>query len=348
MPKVTVLLPVYNGEQYLYETIQSILSQSFSNFELLIVDDGSTDASAKIIHSFHDSRIRILVNSKRLRLSGALNRGFDEARGMYIARMDADDISLPLRLQKQVDFLDKHPKIGMCGTSIEIFGKKVKKRVDVYPENTDYINTYALFDCPFCHPSVMMRKTMFNKYELRYDGSYYPTEDYELWSRATVLFPTSNLKDILLQYRVHDASMTGADWSEMDKQATKIIGNLLNKFGVQFTDDELQMHRNIGRGRSCRVKSVDELDRVDIWLHKLISVNNKRNVYDKQALAETISFVWYRLCLNNTFLGMHTIRTYLSSSLSGIGLVTSKRIVIIFASTLKNCLLTKSVTIQRK
>lgn len=341
MPKVTVLLPVYNGEQYLREAILSILNQSYSNFEFLIIDDGSTDSSPAVVRSFSDSRIRVLTNPTRLKLSGALNRGMDEARGKYIARMDADDISLPLRLKTQVDFLESHPEVGLCGTAIEIFGTEEKKRIDNYPEESKQISAYMLFDCPFCHPAVMIRKTLFNEHNLRYNGSYYPTEDYELWSRATAFFPTINLGEVLLRYRVHGLSMTGADWDKMDKQATRIIKTLLNILDFQFSAEELKNHRNIGRGRSCRVKNVDDLDGSDNWLKKLIIVNSEKNVYDRRALAEAISLIWYRLCLNNTHLGLKVFNKYRSSSLIKSDPMKSEHVSILLASVLKNTLFIK-------
>jgi len=115
MPKVTVLMPVYNAEKYLKEAIGSILGQSFSDFEFLIINDGSTDSSVKIIKSYDDPRIRFIANEKNLGVIPTLNKGFALAQGEFIARMDADDISLPKRLELQADFMDKHPEAGAIG-----------------------------------------------------------------------------------------------------------------------------------------------------------------------------------------------------------------------------------------
>jgi len=337
MPNVTVLLPVYNGEKYLQETMQSILGQTYTDFEFLIVDDGSTDNSPKIVQSFQDPRIRIMENPERLKLSGALNRGIKEAKGKYIARMDADDIALPLRLQRQVEYMEQHPDIGMCGTAIEIFGN-VKTRKDIYPRTAEEIKAYALFDCPFCHPTVMMRRDLLLKHDLWYDGSYYPTEDYELWARAVGLFPTVNLDEVLLRYRVHDSSMTGSDWDAMDKQAARIIRRLLDKLEIQYSDEELELHRNIGRGRSCQCSFV-ELEQADSWLQILLDVNKKQKEYQEQALSGMLSLVWYRLCLNNSSLGMRMFTQYVAGSQVKKDPMRWRRSTMLLLSIIKNKML---------
>ena len=335
-PHVTILLPVFNGEDYLHETIVSILNQTYGDFEFLIIDDGSTDRSPEIISSINDSRIRVLVTPQRLKLSGALNRGLDEARGKYIARMDADDIALPDRLWKQVDFLDKNPEVGLCGTSIEVFGQ-TKRRKDIYPKSAEDIRSYALFDCPFCHPTVMFRREWFEAHELRYDGSYYPTEDFELWSRAIEQFPSVNLEDVLLKYRIHEKSMTGADWDEMDRQAVRVIEPRLRQLGTSITDEELKFHRNIGRGRSVRLDNLGEIDRAQVWLTELLTKNEVRKNYNEMALQNVVKTVWYRLCMNSSQLGFALVERFRNSSLSK-GRQYNQRLLTLIGSTIKRSL----------
>ena len=342
MPKVTVLLPVYNGEKFLQETMQSILNQTYTDFEFLIVDDGSTDRTLEIIKSFADERIKILRNKERLKLSGALNRGLKEAKGRYVARMDADDIALPERLQRQVEYMEKHPEIGMCGTAIEIFGE-VKTRPDIYPKTAAAIKAYALFDCPFCHPTVMMRRDLFVEHDLWYDGSYYPTEDYELWARAVALFPTINLGKVLLRYRVHDSSMTGSDWDAMDKQAARIIRRLLDQVEIECSDEELALHRNIGRGRSCQC-SFAEIYQAEVWLQKLLEVNSRKKIYEEQALSDMLSLVWYRLCFNNSSLGMKVLRQFVFGNQAKKDSIRWKRSTMLFLSIIKNKMLPGKTT----
>jgi len=328
-------MPVYNGASYLRETMQSILSQTYSDYEFLIIDDGSTDNSLEIIRSFSDPRIRVLKNPQRLKLSGALNRGMDEARGKYIARMDADDISLPHRLQRQVDYLDQHPETGVCGSGIKIFGKG-RKRVDLYPATSEEIRAYALFDCPFCHPSVILRKDLFEYHNLRYDGLFYPTEDYELWSRAVDLFPSANLSEVLVHYRIHDSSMTCSDWDAMDEKAGWIIKRLLGKIGVHCSEEELWLHRNAGRGRSFRCKYIGELDQAEKWLGALLVKNRQQQHYEERALSKIISLVWYRLCFNAAPLGFQVLVRYRNSWLVSNDNMQKKRAAMLFLSIIKN------------
>lgn len=338
-PLVTVLLPVYNGEKYLHDALQSIVDQHFKDFELLIVDDGSTDRSSEIIGSFRDSRIRVLKNSQRLKLSGALNRGIIEAKGTYIARMDADDIALPERLTRQVDYLEKYSEIGLCGTWVEKFGQGGSS-VITYPDSPERVRAYSLFDCPFAHPTVMFRRKLFSSHNLSYDGSYYPTEDYELWARALACFPAINLPKVLLRYRVHGQSMTGSDWDQMDGQAARVAGKLLMKLGVSASTEDLQLHRNIGRGSSFRVKDMAELEKGEAWLLHLKDRNMEVGYFKEAAFLEILSLIWFRLCMQNTWLGFDLLKRFAGSLLCRASRKRAQDLALITASIMKNNLVT--------
>lgn len=207
-PKVSVLFPVYNGERFLEESIDSILNQTFHDFELLILlEYGSNAASREIVERKKaDSRIRVIENTEnRLGLAESLNLGMREAKGEYIARMDADDISLPKRFEKQVKYLDRHPDIVMCGTAMRGLYD------DGHMDNRGYFTDPGSirFECmlgnPFGHPTVMWRKDVFLREKLFYRNTPY-SEDFELWKRVVELFPCANLKEYLLVYRLHGES----------------------------------------------------------------------------------------------------------------------------------------------
>jgi len=194
-PRITVLMPVWNGEAYLSQALASILRQTHDDFELLVVDDGSTDRTAEILTACHDSRLRMLRNETRRKLSGALNRGIAEARGEFIARMDADDLMRPDRLARQVACLERNSDWICCGGAVRTLGCG-SGTILRYPCEPAELPAFCLFYAPFAHPTVMFRREWFQRAGLAYDGAYYPAEDYELWTRILRQFPAGNLPQV--------------------------------------------------------------------------------------------------------------------------------------------------------
>ena len=187
---ITVLMPVYNGESYLREAIESILNQTFPDYEFLVVNDGSTDSSPEIVKEYavEDARIRLIDNRLEKGIVGALNTGLNEAKGDYVARMDADDISLPHRLAEQVRFMDDHPEVGVCGTWMSTIEDGGSRLWFSFPADHERIKIGLLFYTPLAHPTVMIRRAYFEKYGLRYEECFEHAEDYELWTRCVDLF----------------------------------------------------------------------------------------------------------------------------------------------------------------
>lgn len=197
-PKISVLMPTYNAEKYIKEAIDSILAQTFKDFEFIIVNDGSTDNTAKIVKDYTDPRIGFIDNPENQGLVAVLNQGLDLCRGKYVARMDSDDISHPTRFEAQVNFMDKNKKVGVLGTWFHIFGGGID-RIEEKPicaNLADMVQT-----SPVGHPTAMFRKSVFNKYGLRYDPKYKHAEDYELWQRVIKYTRIGNLQEVLLDYR---------------------------------------------------------------------------------------------------------------------------------------------------
>lgn len=204
MPRVTVLMPVYNAEAFLREAIESILGQTWSDFEFLIIDDGSIDNSREIISFFSDPRIRIIDNPSNIGLTKSLNKGLEHAEGEYVARQDADDISYPKRLERQVQFLDAHPDVALLGTqalSVDEKGRPHKTNFLRIPVGLLAIRWYLMFQNAFIHSSVMFRRSIVWKELGGYDESFERAQDYELWSRTARLYKVDNLSDILIDHR---------------------------------------------------------------------------------------------------------------------------------------------------
>jgi len=200
-PRVSVLLSCYNADEFLAEAVESILAQTFDDFELIIIDDGSHDRTAAIIKHFTDSRIRF-YQQKNQGLAASLNRAIGLARGEYIARMDADDISLPERLGKQVAFLDSHPECGLVGCWASIWeGERDSGRAHTHPSDSAQLKFELLFDNPFVHSSMMIRKDVFARVGNYATDSDQQPQDYQLWSRVMRHFDVANIPEILQVYR---------------------------------------------------------------------------------------------------------------------------------------------------
>jgi hypothetical protein len=204
-PLVTVLLPVYNGGSYLHQAVESVLAQTFTDFELLIIDDGSTDDSSSVLAEYTDSRIRLEPNTHNIRLTATLNKGIGLARGQFIARMDCDDIALPNRLEKQLEFLLQNPEVGVLGSNYQVIDPIGNPgEISHYPTEHAVIQWRLIFGCYIAHPTVMYRTDV-----IRQLSGYTPGitgEDYELWSRAAWHTRLANLPDVLHQLRKHAAS----------------------------------------------------------------------------------------------------------------------------------------------
>lgn len=240
-PSISVLTAVYNGTPYLREAIDSILNQTFSDFEFIIINDGSTDETAEILSSYTDPRIRIIKNSKNLGLTKSLNIGLKIARGIYIARMDADDIALPERLQIEKKFLDNHLDIVAVGSEIDLInedGKKVgEKHLIQYPE---IIRFRMVIANQLAHPTILFRKSIIIE-NGGYDEHFKYAQDYELWSRLNERnYHFSNIAASLLRYRDYPKSMTQGAGSrdQAYASAVAVIRRNLSHY-MMYTEEEL-------------------------------------------------------------------------------------------------------------
>lgn len=302
-PKVSVLLPVYNGSNYVNEAIASILNQSFTNFEFIIINDGSTDNSLEIINSFDDSRIRLINNSINSGIVKSLNTGLDQAVGKYILRMDADDISLPKRIEKQVNFMDKNPGIGISGTQVLILEglkKKIKSNPFINPED---IKANLLYKSSLAHPTVIMRKSLLDKHNLRYSEDYPYAEDYELWFRATQKFKITNMNQALLAYRKHDHRSSSMYSKEQMNSSKKIVKQALQLLQIAPSPDELELHFSLSKPDRMNLKEFILFHRE--WSKKLIAQNKKVNWYNAHSLKKVISNRWYTICRLNKLGALH-------------------------------------------
>lgn len=269
VPKITVLMPVYNCELYIKEAMDSILNQTYTDFEFLILDDASTDQTVALIKTYVDSKIKLIEKPVNTGYTNSLNQGLQLAKGEYIARMDADDISLPERLAKQVAFLEANPEIILCGSCYSIIGSE--KVIEV-PENNNEIKVALLRGNCMVHPSVMMRKQVLDTFLVVYDVSKEPAEDYDLWVRLVAIGKLHNLKEVLLNYRVHITQVSQKRKQQQIASALSTRIQILKNLNYSFTESENDLLKKI-IGRSVAI-AMNEIKDFIILKEKMILAND--------------------------------------------------------------------------
>jgi len=306
-PLVSVVMAVYNGEQYLKDAVYSVMAQTFSNFEFIIIDDGSTDNTPKLLEQFsrNDSRIKI-IRQENSGLPAALNRGICEARGKYIARMDADDISLPNRFELQVEFMENNPEIGLCGTACRLIGES--SGISWTTTDPDELKCRLLFWPCITHSTVMMRKNILIDNNLFYNPNYKQAEDYELWSRISKVCEIANLPDILLLYRVTASQKSTRFADEVTKWSATVQHRLLEDLGITPTDDEMSIHSSLHK--SAFEKSRNYVEKVEQWFCKIIAANKRTHIYNHSSLIRVLMERWRAVCITNADLGIWIWRKY--------------------------------------
>lgn len=312
-PKITVLMPVYNACQFVKYSIKSLIKQSFIDFELLVIDDGSSDDTVLEIQSFKDSRIRLVKNDGNMGVAWTLNAGLDLARGEYVARMDADDICYPHRLAKQLQFMEKNPAVGVAGTWVRYFGDQPPV-IDRTPLGTDVVKAFLFFDNALYHPSVILRKKLFDRFGLRYDSMYSRSEDYELWIRAAEYFPLDNLPEPLLRFRCHRGSVTSTASDMMKKQSCELLRRGMHKLEMNISDVDLLFHYSVAKGQ--RMESLEMLRKAEQWLERLIEQNAQVCAYRQDAFLKAVGIIWFRLCYHSAQLGISSWLVYGNSRIA--------------------------------
>ena len=286
-PLVSVVMPVYNGEKYLKEAIDSILNQTFTDFELLLINDASTDNSEEIINSYNDSRIIYIKNEQNLGLIKTLNKGLDLAKGEFIARMDQDDISHSERFEKQLIIFKKNPEIGVCGTWFTLFRENHEDKIIEHPEYNDSIKIGLLTSCFIGHPTVMMRKKAIENY--RYDVNYQAAEDFELWTRLIRITKFYNIQESLLKYRFHSSNISVLE-NNVQVTNTKIItGNQLKYIDIANSDENIELCNILLVAYSKFRFTNDEFRKLVSFANQLEYQNLQKKVYNEKKFHEIIN-----------------------------------------------------------
>jgi glycosyltransferase involved in cell wall biosynthesis len=309
-PEVSVVMPVYNAERFLGAAVDSIRAQTFTSFELIAVDDGSTDSSRVILEQYRmkDSRI-VLLEQKHRGIVAALNAGIARARGAFIARMDADDISLPRRIAAQVAFLREHDDVAACGCQLRSIadGPRYTHR---YETRHDDIICNLPFISPMPHAATVFRKRIIPDHGEFYRDIYPNSEDYDLWIRLARSVRFANLPSVLYLYRQHPAQVTK---SRPDKQR-ELRRMLLAELGLDPTSDEAELHEAVSLWSFPR--DPETLGRIHGWLLCLAEANKRTGKYPPSAFECVLARRWGTILHYFTRHGMGILRPYRDSILN--------------------------------
>lgn len=307
-PLVSIIMSVYNSEDYLKEAIDSILGQTYANLEFIIIDDASTDRSLDIVKSYNDKRILLIKNEVNIGLAASLNKGIEIARGKYIARMDSDDISQSNRIYEQVKYLENNPDILCYGSWARYFGDnmprslKIKHFLRLYdtfrvPLKYEDIKASLLFWIPFVHPTVMFNSALLRQNNLVYNPCLRRAQDYELWSRLCFLGKCANTSKVLLNYRI-SATNAGATAHGDQLIVRKAIANeIIHKIiGRYPTSDEMDTHVKVVERVISNQTTLNEAKN---WLCLLASKAQNCTVFQYDSLIRIISTEWRRCCASS-------------------------------------------------
>jgi len=293
-PLISVVMSVYNSEKYLKEAIDSILIQTYTNFEFIIINDGSRDRSLEIIRKYQEEDERIILISRENKgLPYSLNEGIRLSKGKYIARMDADDISLPTRVEEQVIFMEENRDIGICGCSILDLDTDRKWILTPYDKR---LKVELLFLSAFAHPSVMIDRKMMIENNLFYNEAFFQSQDFELWVRMSKYTKFANLKSTLLRYRVLEDSIS----READKNTEErylviksIFETYLWQMNIKNTEEENRLHFNLTINTRMKENFV-EFAKMENYFSKILEANAEKQIFDNRELKKVLGKKWLR------------------------------------------------------
>ena len=307
---VSVIIATYNREKLIMEAINSVLAQTYQNFEIIIVDDGSTDNTRDLIESINDPRIKYIYQ-ENAGCAAARNTGIDNANGEYIAILDSDDLWLPKKLEKQIQFMNTHPEVGVCGTLAENIGTTHYNAW--FPSKHEDIKAALLFDGCMTHSSVMMHKELLDKFNIRYNCNLQTSEDYDLYLQLLDITEFYTIPEILVQYRLHSNNM-GFVCNNSIKHIHFIIRHKLINLGMNPSNEEMEVLDAI------RIRAFDKINIktykiFNSLLPKIIDANKKSKIYSESSLIESACYVWVRICVKSKETSLLAFFYYMKSQL---------------------------------
>ena len=284
-------------EEHLRLAVESICKQTYNNIEFIIIDDASNLECKVVLNSLLGKwgNIRVLYNTENIGLTASLNRGLSEARGEYIARMDADDFSTPDRIVKQVAFMEKNGDIDICGTGVVSFGET---QVFMSPHSgldNKKAQCMLFYSSTLCHPSVMMKRSFLDKFGLTYDEAVRKGQDFDMWERCSVYGKFAILPDVLLYYRTHNAQISSKNKGEQEYYANNVRLRRLGRLGLNPSERELKCHMALMRNDASDVTKLE----VKSWVNKLIEANKSIKLVHPITFERDLNLRFLLFCMRN-------------------------------------------------
>lgn len=296
-PKVSVVIPAYDREKYIVAAIDSILAQSFADFELVVVDDGSTDGTREVVRGYADPRIRLICHARNLGVAAARNEGVRQARGEYLAFLDSDDIAFPDRLARQVAFLDSHGDVAALGAWVDWMddgGRPLEriKRKAISPED---IAAQRLFRAGIQNTASMARTEIMRRF--LHDERYSIGEDFHLWARIAAEHKLANLPRVLVRCRAHAQRTTHDKIEQIREQRLTIYQAQLDALGIAYTQEDLKRHYLLRRMHKMDFRPDPAyLDWAERWLCALRDANRRAKLYPEPAFSHVLGGFWAKAC----------------------------------------------------
>ena len=292
-PLVSVILPVYNSDKYIDSAVKSILNQTFTDFEFIIIDDASTDGTSEILKRISDQRVRIITNFVNLGNYPSRNIGIRSSSGEFICVMDADDLALPYRLERQIYFMLNNPDVGICSTWFRRFG--LGKNIPInYPSNEEWLKIRFIENNYCLHPGLCIQRSLFSREEsVLYNEHYCYASDYDLVSRNFKHFRICNIPEILMEYRIHPAQITSSKFAEQQQYADIIRINYLQNLGLTLNDEEKTIHLSLIKNE---YNPNFDLKKHIAWCNKILVYNFRTQFFNTELLAGylRIKLMWQR------------------------------------------------------